>query len=116
MEHTRLYFMNPILSYSLRAIINSKSDWKFSSGKFQGNEARPAFANLARIIMYKGDDGGGWRWRCGSGSPLKIRLNINELSLPLRRSTFVRGRVHALLQIMSAACVSAKRVEKCVNV
>ena len=58
---------------------------------------RAMLANLARIIMYKGDDGddddddddgagvsgvadggdGG-----GGGSPLKIRLNINELSLP----------------------------------
>lgn len=33
--------MDQIFYHILCAIINSESDWKFSNGEFQGNEASP---------------------------------------------------------------------------
>lgn len=87
---------------------------------------RAMLANLARIIMYKGDDGddddddddgagvsgvadggdGG-----GGGSPLKIRLNINELSLPTAHH--LRLGIHAFLRRWLRVSGPTIRVEKC---
>ena len=84
------------------------------SGESLGSDARPTLANLARIIMYKGDDdddddddddedkdddGAGVSEADGGdggGSPLKIRLNINELSLPT--AYHLRLGIHAFLR------------------
>lgn len=79
-------------------------------------------ANLARIIMYKGDDdddddddGAGVSGVAdggdGGGSPLKIRLNINELSLPTAHH--LRLGIHAFLRRWLRVSGPTICVQKC---